>query len=173
MSPKQSNPLETVERILEGALALKAASLVIFRRGILVEFKTEMIEPALIATMEHRQRGWQVGPFDGHHCHLDLASIDRVWFDAEPVSCQGGRLNYTVWFLCPGDCGNPYRRDGLFSITLNSPYKEGGAPYVEVIEAVYSLHDRHEDRSGVSASDAFLAARPRSPTQKWKSLSDG
>jgi hypothetical protein len=153
--------LETVEQVLREGLALKDASLVIYRPGVLVEFKTELLQPALAATLEGRYRGWQIGAFEGHHCHLDLRSVSRVWFDAEPVSCQGGRLNYTVWFLTTGDCGNPYRREGLFSITLNAPYEKDGTPRVEVIEAVYSLCDRHRDRVGVSTSDAFVAARSR------------
>ena len=161
MSLESSMLLDTVEHVLRGALALKDASLVIYRPGVLVEFKTEMLQPALAATLEGRHRGWQIGAFEGHHCHVDLASVSRVWFDAETVSCQGGRLNYTVWFLATGDCGNPYRPDGLFSITLNAPYEKDGSPRVEVIEAVYSLCDLHGDRAGVSASDAFVAARSR------------
>lgn len=153
--------LDTVEHLLRDALALDDASLVIYRRGVLVEFKTAMLVPGLAATLEGRYRGWQLGPFDGHHCHLDLASIDRVWFDAEPVSCQGGRLNYTVWFLTADDCGNPYRPEGLFSVTLNAPYGDDGAPRVGLIEGVYALHDRHAHRDGLSASDSFRAARPR------------
>jgi hypothetical protein len=158
MSSNTSLLLETVERILAGALALNDASLVIYRRGVLVELKTEMLAPGLVPTMEGKYRGWQIGPFEGHHCHLDLAAIERVRFDAEPVSCQGGRLNYTVWFLTAGDCGNPYRPEGLFSITLNSPYERDGSPRVGVIGAVYSLHEQYRHLAGVAASDAFVAA---------------
>lgn len=158
MSSDTSLLIETVERILAGALALKDASLVIYRRGVLVELKTEMLTPGLVPTMEGKYRGWQIGPFEGHHCHLDLAAIERVWFDAEPVSCQGGRLNYTVWFLTAADCGNPYRPDGLFSITLNSPYEKDGSPRVDVIGAVHSLHEQFRHVAGVSASEAFAAA---------------
>ena len=152
--------LEGVERVLAGALALSDASLVIFRHGVLIEFKTELLETGLAVTLEGDRRGWQIGPFEGHHCHLDLAAVTAVWFDAEPVSCQGGRLNYTVWFLAAGDCGNPFRPDGLFSVTLNAPYHADGSPRSEVIEAVYALHDFQRHGIGVFASEAFVAARP-------------
>jgi hypothetical protein len=153
--------LESVERALVGALALPEASLVIHRRGVLVEFKTAMLQPGLVATLEGDHRAWQIGPFAGHHCHLNLELVTKVWFDAEPVSCQGGRLNYTVWFLVADDCGNPYRPEGLFSVALNAPYREDGSPHVELIEAVYALHDSQRHAVGVYASEAFLAARPR------------
>jgi hypothetical protein len=152
--------LESVQRALVGALALQDASLVIYRCGVLVEFKTEMLQPGLTATLEGRHRGWQIGPFAGHHCHLDLASVSRILFDAEPVSCQGGRLNYTIWFLTAGDCGNPYRSDGLFSVTLNKPYGQNGSPRPGLIEAVYALYDVRRNAPGVFASAPFLAVRP-------------
>lgn len=159
---KMNEPLIVggIERVLAGALALADASLVIFRHGVLVEFKTELLKPALTATSEGGRRGWQVGPFDGHHCHLDLASVARIWFDAEPVSCQRGRLNYTVWFLGTRDCGNPYRADGLFSVTLNSPYRKDGSLRVDTVEPVYALHDAQRQLDCVSASETFIAARP-------------
>jgi len=153
--------LAAVERILGDALTLKDASLVVFRRGVLVEFKTDGLGTGLAATLEGRHRGWQVGPFEGHHCHLDLASIETVRFDAEPVSCQGGRLNYTVWFLTDGDCGNPYRPDGLFSVTLNAPYAADGSTRMDVLGPLWSLHDRHASEPVVSASSAFVEARGR------------
>ena len=152
--------LESVERTLAGALTLIDASLVIFRHGVLIEFKTALLDPGLTATAEGKRRGWQIGPFEGHHCHLDLESVSGVWFDAEPVSCQGGRLNYTVWFLAAGDCGNPFRPNGLFSVTLNAPYHADGSPRSEVIKAVYALHDFQRHGVGVFASEAFVAARP-------------
>jgi hypothetical protein len=161
MTAEEGHRLECVELVLAGALALKEASLVVFRRGVLVEFKTEMLVPSLTRTDEGRYRGWQLGPFEGHHCHLDLASIVRVWFDAEPVSCQGGRLNYTVWFLTAGDCGNPYRPEGLFAITLNAPYTAEGFARTDVILPVYQLHALHDGRAAVSASDAFISVRRR------------
>jgi hypothetical protein len=153
--------LESVERALASALALPDASLVIYRRGVLVEFKTAMLQPGLAAALEGNHRAWQIGPFAGHHCHINLRLVTSVWFDAEPVSCQGGRLNYTLWFLAAGDCGNPYRPEGLFSVALNAPYRKDGSPRVEIIEAVYALHDLQRHAVGVSASEAFLAARPR------------
>lgn len=152
------NRIERIEAILSEALALRDASLVIFRRGVLAEFKTESLAPGLVATVEGSHRSWQVGPFDGHHCHLDLASVAGVLFDAEPVSCQAGRINCTAWFLCEGDCGNPYRRDGLFSITLNSPYASDGLPRGDIFRPMFALHARHRDAGFVTASDGFLAA---------------
>ena len=150
---------ELVERVLRDALSLRDASLVMYRRGVLIEFKTEQLDPGLAITFEGRYRSWQVGPFEGHHCHLDLASIISVYFDAEPVSCQRGRLNYTIWFRCEGDCGNPYRPDGLFSVTLNSPYAADGTPRCDLIRAVYAIYDRHGDEQGVLSSDSFESAR--------------
>jgi hypothetical protein len=160
MKPVAPTILASVEATLAGALALPDASLVILRRGVLVEFKTAMLLPGLAASLEGGGRSWQIGPFEGHHCHLDLASVQRVCFDAEPVACQGGRLNYTVWFLSAGDCGNPFRADGLFSVTLNAPYRRDHSARVDLIESVYALHDLQRDGAGVFASDAFLAARP-------------
>lgn len=153
-------PTTLVETVLSEALGLKEASLVIFRRGLLVEFKTEGLAPGLTVSTEGKHRSWQLGPFDGHHCHLDLAAVRAVLFDAEPVSCQGGRINYTVWFLGEGDCGNPYRPDGLFSVTLNQPYDAAGAPRAQIIGPVFALYERHAAAAQVSASDGFLAARP-------------
>ncbi|MDM0071544.1 hypothetical protein [Variovorax sp. J31P207] len=152
--------LQDVEAMVRDALTLQDASLVIFRRGMLAEFKTEMLQPGLSVALEGRYRSWQLGPFEGHHCHLDLQQVKTVWFDAEPVSCQGGRLNFTVWFLGESDCGNPYRPDGLFSFTLNAPYTPDGLTRVDLIEQVYALHERHSEVSQVTASPAFLAARP-------------
>lgn len=150
---------EHVEAVLTGALALEDASLVIFRRGLLVEFKTEGLAPGLSVSIEGPHRSWQIGPFEGHHCHLDLAGVRSVLFDAEPVPCQGGRINYTVWFLGEGDCGNPYRSDGLFSVTLNRPYAADGSPRAEVIAPVFDLYERHRHLESVAASESFVAAR--------------
>jgi hypothetical protein len=161
MSDADLRRLSAVQRVLGDALSLKDASLVVFRRGVLVEFKTEQLEPGLVPTLEGRHRGWQVGPFEGHHCHLDLASVESVRFDAEPVSCQGGRLNYTVWFLADDDCGNPYRPEGLFSVTLNAPYAADGSTRMDIVAPLLSLHDRHASEPIVSASDAFVQARRR------------
>jgi hypothetical protein len=153
--------LERVERVLAESLSLKEASLVIYRRGVLVEFKTETLVPGLARTVEGPYRGWQLGPFDGHHCHLDLASVEGVWFDAEPVSCQSGRLNYTIWFLTAVDCGNPYRARGMFAVTLNAPYRSDGSARTDLIAPLYRLHERYREEPVVAASDSFIAARPR------------
>lgn len=147
-----------IEALLADAIALDDASLVIFRRGLLVEFKTAGLSPGLTASVEGEHRSWQIGPFDGHHCHLDLAAVRAVLFDAEPVSCQGGRINYTVWFLGEGDCGNPYRGDGLFSVTLNRPYAADGSPRAGVILPMFALYEKYENEAAVSASAGFLSA---------------
>lgn len=151
------------EAVLAGAIALRDASLVIFRRGLLVEFKTEGLAPGLAISTEGSHRSWQVGPFDGHHCHLDLAAVHAILFDAEPVSCQGGRINYTVWFLGEGDCGNPYRSNGLFSVTLNRPYEPDGSPRLDIIAPVYALHRRHASEAGIDATAGFIAAEVSAP----------
>lgn len=160
MNPDTGVLVDSVECALGGALNLADASLVIFRHGVLVEFKTTLLAPGLVPTLEGEHRGWQVGPYQGHHCHLDLASVATVRFDVEPVSCQGGRLNYTVWFLAGRDCGNPFRPDGLFAVTLNAPYREDGSARVDVIEAVYALYESLRHVTGVSATAAFTNARP-------------
>jgi hypothetical protein len=146
----------TIEKVLSAALELREASLVMFRRGILAEFKTELLRPGLSASQEGGFRSWQIGPYEGHHCHLDLAMVSEIWFDAEPVSCQGGRLNYTAWFLGSDDCGNPYRANGLFSVTLNAPYAKDGRARTEDMFSVYS---RHAHLQGVSCSEGFGAAQ--------------
>jgi len=152
-----------IESVLTGAIALKDASLVIFRHGLLVEFKTDGLGPGLTASVEGEHRSWQIGPFEGHHCHLDLAAVRSILFDAEPVSCQGGRVNYTVWFLGEGDCGNPYRSNGLFSVTLNRPYAIDGSPRGEVIGPVFALYEAHGHEASVRATEGFLNARIESP----------
>ena len=151
--------IAAVESLLAGAIALKDASLVIFRRGLLVEFKTEALSPGICSSVEGEHRSWQIGPFEGHHCHLDLNAVQRIEFHAEPVSCQGGRLNYTVWFLSVDDCGNPYRPDGLFSVTLNRPYTEDGVPRHDVISPMYELYETYARDGCVGATEAFHNAR--------------
>lgn len=160
MKPHPEAVLCSVENGLAAALQLRDASLVIYRWGVLVEFKTEALQPGLVASFTGRQRSWQIGPLEGHHCHLNLASVEAVYFDAEPVSCQGGRLNYTVWFLTGSDCGNPFRANALFSVTLNAPYHADGSERWDIIDPVYALHDAHQGHAGVSASAAFIAASP-------------
>ena len=144
--------------ILRAALELPEASLVILRRRLLVEFKTADLGPGLQRYREGEHVSWQVGDFDGHHCHLALDKIARVVFAAEPSGCQGGRLNYTVWFETADDAGNPFRPNGYFSITLNRPYETGGAPRREVIEPVLRLWRRFEGHELTAAEPAFLSA---------------
>jgi hypothetical protein len=140
--------------VLRQALALRDASLVIFRDRALIEFKTERLD----GLHRHEEDGyvsWQIGAQDDHHCHLSLGIVVRVLFSAEPVSCQGGGLNYTVWFLSAGPSGNPYRRDGYFSIVLNRPYT-GDQPRLDVIDPVFDLYRRHRHEAWVDADETFL-----------------
>jgi hypothetical protein len=147
--------------LLREALALRDASLVIFRDRTLIEFKTERLD-GLHRYEEAGHVSWQVGDQHEHHCHLSLGGVTRVLFSAEPVSCQGGGLNYTVWFLTAAPCGNPYRRDGYFSIVLNRPYT-GDEPRREVIEPVLSLYRRHRDLPFVEADETFLRVLKQGP----------
>lgn len=135
------------------------ASLVIFRRGAIVEFKTALLRDHITLEETEGHRSWQIGAFEGHHCHLDLAAVMRLHFDAESVPCQGGRVNYTAWFLVSGDCGNPYRPDALFSITLDRPYEPDGSPRLRNIAQVFRSYDRLSSHGWVDASAAFLALR--------------
>ncbi len=152
--------LPGIEAMVRGALALRAASLVIYRRRTLVEFKTERLGAGLSLYEEDGHTSWQIGDFDDHHCHLDIGLVTEVVFGAEPVSCQGGRLNYTIWFLTDDDSGNPYRPRAYFSVTLNRPYAADGAPLREVIAPVFALWRTLEGRPGVSAEPGFLEAIP-------------
>ena len=97
----------------------------------------------------------QLGSEDDHHCHLNLQWVDRVLFSAEPVECQGGGLNYTVWFLSAESCGNPYRNNGYFSVVLNRPYA-GQVPRLEVIQPVLDLYQQFRNESFVDADEIFL-----------------
>lgn len=152
---------EPVAAVLQAALALTDASFVVHRHGLLVEFKTDRLGQRLSLQRAGSHRGWQVGAFEDHHCHADLDAVRRMLFDAEPVPCQGGRLNYTVWFLGEGDCANPHRRDGLFSVTLNRPYHGDGQPRLHLIGAVFALYDRVRGWPRVEASRAFVDAGER------------
>ncbi len=140
--------------LLQEALRLREAALVIYRDRTLVEFQTEKID-GIHRHAEGPHVSWQIGGQREHHCHLALDAVARVLFSAEPVSCQGGGLNYTVWFLTDGPAGNPWRRDGYFSIVLNRPYL-GNRPRAEVIQPVLDLHARHRHEPWVGADDAFL-----------------
>jgi hypothetical protein len=140
--------------LLEMALALRDSSLVIYRERTLIEFKTEKLD-GLHRYVEQGHVSWQIGAFDDHHCHLSLGAVSQVLFSAEPVSCQGGGINYTVWFLTPGPCGNPFRRDGYFSVVLNRPY-QGNEPRLDVIQPVLDLYRRFRDEPWVAADSRFL-----------------
>lgn len=156
--PKPSLRMPSIVELVQGALALKGASLVIYRHKTLIEFKTERLGPGLSLYEEQGHCSWQIGDFDDHHCHLDVGACTQVVFGAEPVSCQGGRLNYTLWFMVEGDCGNPYRPNAYFSVTLNKPYGEDGLARLELIEPVFELYRRFRDDAQVSAEPAFLRA---------------
>lgn len=142
--------------LLEQALALREASLVIYRERTLVEFQTGKID-GVHRHVEDGHVSWQIGGLRDHHCHLALGAVSRVLFSAEPVSCQGGRLNYTLWFLTDGPAGNPWRRDGYFSIVLNAPYR-GTAPRLDVIEPMLELYRRYAAEPWVAADGPFLTA---------------
>jgi hypothetical protein len=147
--------------LLRDALALRDASLVIFRDRTLIEFKTERLD-GVHRYEEAGHVSWQIGDQHDHHCHLSLGIVTRVLFSAEPVSCQGGGLNYTVWFLSAGACGNPYRRDGYFSIVLNRPYS-GNEPRLDVIAPVLALYRRFRHEGWVAADDTFLRVLREGP----------
>ncbi|MBW8758977.1 MAG: hypothetical protein JF586_15305 [Burkholderiales bacterium] len=159
-------------QLLTEALELKDASLVIFRERTLVEFKTDYLD-GVHRYEKHGHVSWQLGAYHHHHCHLALDAVIRVEFSAEPVPCQGGGLNYTIWFLTDTASGNPYRSDGYFSITLNRPYLQnakGAAPRLAVIQPVLDLYRRHQDQPWVSADLLFNdvlrkgpPSRPRKP----------
>jgi hypothetical protein len=150
--------------ILQQALALRDASLVIFRDRALIEFKTDRLG-GLHRYEEQGHVSWQIGALDDHHCHLSLGAVVRVLFSAEPVSCQGGGLNYTVWFLSAGSSGNPYRRDGYFSVVLNRPYT-GDAARLEVIEPVLALYRRFQHEPWVQADENFLRVLENGPPDR-------
>jgi hypothetical protein len=98
-----------------------------------------------------------VGEFEDHHCHLAFGDLTEVLFSAEPVPCQGGRLNYTVWFLVAGACGNPHRKNGYFSVVLNRPY-DAGRPRPGIIRQVFDLYARYAREPWVRADAEFLRA---------------
>jgi hypothetical protein len=158
-APERHAHEAAVADVLNQVLLFKAASLVIFRRGALIEFKTDLLDEKATSFEEGGQRSWQIGAFTGHHCHLDLGAVREVLFDAEPVSCQGGRLNYTAWFCGAEDCGNPYRPTALFSVTLNAPYEADGTSRREIIGQVYAAYDALRASPLVRGSESFLEAR--------------
>jgi len=142
--------------LLEDAIALHDASLVIFRDRTLVEFKTDDLAGVFEFT-EGGHTSWQIGATDAHHCHLALNAVTSVEFSAEIVPCQGNRLNYTIWFLVAGGCGNPFRSDGYFSVTLNRPY-DGHRPRWSVIRPVADLYEKYREHEWVRADREFLRA---------------
>jgi hypothetical protein len=152
--------IPAITEIVRGALELREASLVIYRARTLVEFKTELLGCGLVFIEEDGHRSWQIGELDGHHCHLDIGLVTRVVFGAEPVSCQQGRTNYTVWFEVDDDCGNPYRPRAYFSVVLNKPYLPDGTPKMEIIGSVAKLYLRFADNPAVSAEAGFLESMP-------------
>ena len=143
--------------LIEDAIALRDASLVIYRDRTLIEFKTDDLE-GLFEYREGDHTSWQIGKTDAHHCHLALNAVVSVEFSAEVVPCQGNRLNYTIWFLVAGGCGNPFRSDGYFSVTLNRPY-EGPRPRWSVIRPLVQLYEKYRQHEWVRADDGFSAAR--------------
>jgi hypothetical protein len=145
--------------LLDAALKLPDASLVIYRDRTLVEFKTEKLG-GLFRYEEHGHVSWQIGRAEDHHCHLSLSAVEKVLFSAEPVSCQGGGLNYTIWFTTPGPAGNPWRRDGYFSVTLNAPYR-GTVPRTEIIEPLLDVYRRFRAEPWVSADAKFMEVLER------------
>lgn len=150
--------------LLREALALRNASLLIFRDRALIEFGTERLD-GVSRYEEGGHVSWQIGGQHGHHCHLSLGVVTRVFFSAEAVSCHGGGLNYTVWFLSAGPCGNPYRRDGYFSIVLNRPYS-GNEPRLDVNEPVLALFRRFRHEVGVEADETFLCVLREGPPRR-------
>jgi hypothetical protein len=145
-----------VATLLRDALTLKDASLVICRDKLIIEFKTEGLGRGLQRFVEKRFSTWQIGEFRDHHCHVSLEEVSGVEFSAEPAPCQGGKINYTVWFLTDWDSGNPFRKHGYFSITLNRPYKTDGSPRRQIIEPVFDLYREYQDWNNVSADDGFV-----------------
>lgn len=69
--------------LLRDALALRDASLVIFRDRTLIEFKTERLD-GVHRYEEAGHVSWQIGDQHDHHCHLSLGVVTRVLFSAEP-----------------------------------------------------------------------------------------
>ncbi|MCG7877955.1 MAG: hypothetical protein JAY75_12600 [Candidatus Thiodiazotropha taylori] len=147
-----------VAEIMRETLKLRDASLVICRPKLIIEFKTEDLGRGLQYFTHDGHETWQIGEFRGHHCHVNLDSIEQVVFEAAPVTCQGGRLNYTVWFMVGWECENPFRKGGYLSVTLNSPYTKAGDPRHEVIDPVIDLYRHYQDHQQVHAEEGFLQA---------------
>ena len=140
--------------LLKQAVNLPEASLVILRERTLVELQTGQLE-GVFKFVEQGHVSWQIGGYKQSHCHVDLYAITGVQFAAEPAPCQGGRLNFTVWFLTGDRSGNPYKWDGYFSVVLNQPYDGQGAPRAWVIEPMLALFRSHHGEAWVSADTRF------------------
>ncbi|MEO0472134.1 MAG: hypothetical protein AAF206_21085, partial [Bacteroidota bacterium] len=78
-TPMPAEP--TFRALVEDAIALKDASLVIFRDRTLVEFKTDELG-GLYEYKEGDHTSWQIGETKSHHCHLSLNAVTRVEFSA-------------------------------------------------------------------------------------------
>ncbi|MEM6673173.1 MAG: hypothetical protein AAF726_10025 [Planctomycetota bacterium] len=163
-TPGEPPTAPTFRPLLEDAIALRGASLVIFRDRTLVEFKTDDLG-GVYESKECDHTSWQIGETDAHHCHLNLSAVTGVEFSAEFVPCQGNRINYTIWFLVPGGCGNPFRSDGYFSFTLNQPYK-GREPRWDVIMPVIELYETYREHDWVRADGGFLSALESVPAAR-------
>lgn len=146
------------ENLLREALEIKEGSLVVYRFLTLVEFKTGFPEMKLSRFEEDGYVSWQIGAFEKHHLHLDLRKITGAQFKAEETTCQGGKLNYTLWFLVSEDIGNKYFPNGYFSVTLNKPYDEKGEPRREIIGQIFSLWEKYKLYGGIAADETFLSS---------------
>lgn len=156
-----SSELPAALPLLRQALALPDATLVIHREQVLVEFQTERLD-GVHRFEEQGHVSWQIGAQHEHHCHLRLDSVHDVQFSAQASPCQGGGLNYAVWFQTLQPCGNPFRPQGYFSVTLNRPYAHG-QPRHEVIQPMLDLYRRFEGAPWVSADEAFLRVLAEGP----------
>lgn len=146
------------ENLLREALAIKEGSLVVYRYLTLIEFKTGLPEMKLSRYEEDGYVSWQIGAFEKHHLHVDLRKLTGAQFKAEETTCQGGRLNYTVWFVINEDVGNTYFQNGYFSITLNKPYDVDGSPRMDIVGQMFSLWKKYRSVDGISADEKFLTS---------------
>jgi hypothetical protein len=163
-TPRWESVAPTVATLLGHTLELRDASLVIYRELTLVEFKTE----DLIGVHRIDDQGrvsWQIGALDSHHCHLALDLVTQVQFSAQPAPCQGGALNYSIWFVVPSFAGNPHRTSGYFSVVLNRPYV-GDSPRHEVIGPLFALYLKFAKQPWVTADEPFLAALTLGPPDR-------
>ncbi len=153
-APAEPTAEPLVLPLLKQALDLPEASLVILRERTLVELQTGQLE-GVFKFVEQGYVSWQIGGYKQSHCHMDLYAITGVQFVAEPTPCQGGRLNFTIWFLTGDRSGNPYKWDGYFSVVLNQPYDGRGEPRVEVIEPMLALFRSYHGEAWGGADECF------------------